>query len=151
MQVTLTKIYTTNKDKQGNELKSKKGVPYTRMSIKTKEHGEDWISGFQNTENREWKEGDTVEVIIEEKAGNNGVIYKNFSVPKKQDKTDEALEKIFAKLTSINLDVQIILEALGKSRPTNDTWGTLNSPNAKNNPNIPFSDDEGLDSIDIPY
>ena len=68
--------------------------------------------------------------------------YLNFDVPKNKTKLTDALEKIFSKLTTMNLDIQIILEALGKGKPTNETWGTLNSPNAKNNPSIPFSESE---------
>lgn len=140
MQVTITKIYTTDKDKQGNPLKSKKGAPYTRMSIKTQEHGEKWLSGFQNADNKEWKEGDTVEIVVKE----NGE-YLNFETPKKEDKVVEVMEKVLNKLTSMNLDIQIIKEHL-EARAPKGTWGTLNSPNAVNNPNIPFAGDD-----EIPY
>jgi hypothetical protein len=75
MQVTLTKIYRSDKDKNGNPLIGKAktdangnliaGRPYTKIGIKTREHGEAWLSGFGGHWNQDWKEGDTVEVDIE--------------------------------------------------------------------------------------
>lgn len=109
MQVKLTKIYTTNKDKAGNELKSKKGAPYTRMSIKTEQHGDKWISGFKNKDNAGWKEGDTVEVNIVE----NGQ-YLNFETPKVEDKNNEKLDKILFMLTGIKLELGLIKDQLPK-------------------------------------
>lgn len=109
MQVKLTKIYTTNKDKAGNDLKSKKGAPYTRMSIKTEQHGDKWISGFKNKDNAHWKEGDTVEVNITESGQ-----YLNFETPKVEDKNNEKLEKILNVLTGMKLELEIIKERLPK-------------------------------------
>ena len=75
--VKITKIYRTDKDKQGNLLKSKDGKPYAKISIKTEENGDRWIGGFQNARNKDWKEGDVVEVKIIQ----NGE-YLNFETPK---------------------------------------------------------------------
>ncbi len=105
MQVKLTNVYVTDKDKEGNLLMSKAGKPYTRMSIKTEEHGDRWISGFKNKGNESWKQGDTVEVIIKE----NGQ-YLNFDTPKPNDVNNEKLEDIMKMLTEIKLDVKAIKE-----------------------------------------
>ena len=39
----LTKVYKTDKDKNGNQLINKNGKPYTRMSVKVAEHVEEVI------------------------------------------------------------------------------------------------------------
>lgn len=105
--VTLTTVYTSDKDKKGNPLKSAKGYPYTRMSIKTKEHGDKWISGFQNKDNQNWKENDTVEVIIKQKNQ-----YLNFEVPKMEDKVGENMAKVTQTLARIEAKVDYIANAL---------------------------------------
>lgn len=98
--VTLTKIYTTDKDKSGNPLKSKTGNPYTRLSIQTKEYGDKWISGFQNKSNQNWKEGDTVEIIIKE----NGQ-YLNFETPNKEDVMMAMIQEIARDVAKLNAKV----------------------------------------------
>ena len=62
----LTKVYKTDKDKNGNQLINKNGKPYTRMSVKVAEHGEKWISGFESPVNKGWKEGGVVAMVIKE-------------------------------------------------------------------------------------
>lgn len=74
--VTLTRVFATDKKKDGTPLMSKKGKPYTRMGIQCKEHGEKWISGFKNADNSEWKEGDVVELTLVQ----NGE-FLNFELP----------------------------------------------------------------------
>jgi hypothetical protein len=81
MQVHLTKVYRTKQDKAGNQLKTKQGKPYERISIKTQEHGDRWLSGFGASWNEGWNDDDTVNVTVEE----NGQ-YLNFS---KADPVDE--------------------------------------------------------------
>lgn len=50
------------------------------LGIKTQEHGEKWLSGFEHSNTKDWKEGDIVDIEIEYKNG-----YMNFVVPKKAD------------------------------------------------------------------
>jgi len=69
MQVTLTTI--SRKDKT-----SSAGKPYVSLGIKTQEHGGRWLSGFGRKDNKDWKAGDKVEIIVEEKGQ-----YLNFSMP----------------------------------------------------------------------
>jgi len=84
----ITRIYKTDKDKMGQPLMGK-GKPYTRMSVKVAEHGDKWISGFEGSQNKFWKEDDIVEMIIEQKGE-----YLNFSLPKKDDLIVELSKKI---------------------------------------------------------
>ncbi len=105
--VTLTKIYTSDKDKNGNKLMSKNNKPYTRMSIKAKEYGDQWISGFQNKDNQNWRENDTVELIIKK----NGQ-YLNFEVPKIEDKVGQNMAQVTLALARIEAKVDYIANAL---------------------------------------
>lgn len=109
--LTLTKVYTTNKDKEGNELKSKKGIPYTRMSIKAQEYGDKWISGFQNKDNKDWKEGDTVEVEIKE----NGE-YLNFETPKKEEVVLGQMTEVLNGIRTLKNNDSMIFDSLEEIR-----------------------------------
>jgi hypothetical protein len=129
--VTLTKVFTTNKDKQGNQLMSKNNKPYTRMSIKCSEYGDKWVSGFQNQQNQAWKEGDKVEVIIKK----NGE-YLNFDVPKKEDKINEGMAEVLKKLGTIDAKLNAIYSII---RPETEKVADPNYPAEEINPNdIPF-------------
>lgn len=77
MKITLTKIakFTTKKD--GSPLLTKAGKPYISLRFQCNEYGEKWVSGFENAETKDWKEGDTVDADIEQKGE-----YLNFSVKK---------------------------------------------------------------------
>ena len=94
--ITITKVYRSNKDKKGILLTTSDGREYTRLALKTKEHGDSWVSGFGNDKNASWKEGDIVEVVIEKKGQ-----YINFSVPKEKDITMERLDKIEADIKEL--------------------------------------------------
>lgn len=141
--VTLTKIYTTDKDKAGNPLMSKTGKPYTRMSIKTEEYGDKYISGFKNKANESWKEGDTVEVIIEEKGE-----YLNFSMPKEEDKQAEIFAKLHYKVTSVELRLGIIEEHLGIK--SSEDYKDIPAAQARKDDPVDYPE-EPLDMEDIPF
>lgn len=106
--LTLTRVFTTDKNKDGTPLMSKAGKPYTKMSIKAKEYGDKWISGFKNKQNEGWKDGDIVEAIIKE----NGE-YLNFELPKKDDVVTGEIGKIHNLLTGMNLVLLQIAEKVG--------------------------------------
>lgn len=120
--VTINKIYTTDKDKQGNPLISKQGKPYTRLSIKTNEHGDKWISGFKNAVSGTWKEGDEVEITITQKGE-----YLNFDTPKKDDKVVEMLSQLLTKVGKIDAKMDMIAESVGVRDYMAKKSGTVNS------------------------
>lgn len=62
----ITKIYRSDKDKEGKPLKTKDGRPYRKISIKTKEYGDKWITGFESYWNEDWVEGLAVMVDVEQ-------------------------------------------------------------------------------------
>lgn len=73
--VKLTTVYHADKDRNTKKpYISKEGNPYSKISIKTEQHGDKWLSGFGNTANYFWRKGDIVEIEITE---NNGFL--NFS------------------------------------------------------------------------
>ena len=101
--VTLTSVYRSDKDKNGNKLISKQGKPFTRLSIKCQEYGDKWLSGFDNKVTSNWKEGDTVEIEITQ----NGE-YLNFSIPNKEEQTSRVIEFLKDDLQTIKTECQMI-------------------------------------------
>jgi len=63
--LTITKIFKSDKDKNGNLLKTKDGRAYSKLAIKTKEYGDKWISGFLSFWNENWVEGQIVGANVE--------------------------------------------------------------------------------------
>lgn len=109
----ITRIYRTDKSKDGAPLISKKGKPYTRCSIKVSDpaYEDKWLSGFGGKITDAWTEGDVLElgedILIEE----NGQ-YLNFSVPKKDPEAQlsmaqDKIKELEAKLASVVVDEEI--------------------------------------------
>lgn len=94
MQVTINQIFREQKQ-------SKTGKPYTSLRIKTMEHGDKWLSGFGNLSNKNWQEGSTVEIQVEEKGQ-----YLNF-----KDMSERAPSKTWDKINELD-DRLSKLEAL---------------------------------------
>lgn len=86
---TITKIYRSFKDKAGNELKTKDGRSYERVAIKTVEMGDKYISGFGADWNKNWKIGDQVQIIVEQKGE-----YLNFSKLTENDLLNLRMDKL---------------------------------------------------------
>ena len=53
-----------------------------------------WMNGYYNKESQQWKVGDEIELLITEKAGKDGKMYKNFSIPKKDDLLEDRVSKL---------------------------------------------------------
>lgn len=114
--MTKVKIKTISRKERTS---TRTGKPFISLGIKTEEHGDKWLSGFGSKDNEYWKEGDEVEIIIEQKGE-----YLNFTTPKKEDKMNEGVEKILNKLTSMNLDIQEIKAEVLKNKPKLTSDGT---------------------------
>lgn len=84
MKITVQKIYISDKKRDGSPLVSKQGKPYKKISIKTAEYPDKWLSGFYSDDMRDWSEGDTKDVIVEQ----NGD-FLNFKLPTKTDGLEE--------------------------------------------------------------
>lgn len=112
MQVTLTKIF--DKTRQS----ARTGKDFVSRSIKTNEHGEKWISGFKGKENEGWREGDTVEITIEERGE-----YLNFSVPKAtyqkggtngdMNRVEAKIDRVLASLATIGGEITSMKGVIG--------------------------------------
>lgn len=97
MKVTLTFVKRT-------ERTSAKGKPYTSLSIKTIEHGEKFLSGFGSKDNAYWKEGEKVEITVNEVL-KDGKTYLNFETPKKEPAGAADTQQILNAITGLKLDI----------------------------------------------
>jgi len=128
MKTILTKVYRSDKDKEGNPLKTKDGRLYTRVSIKTQEHGDKWLSGFSNWVNDKWKEGDKVEIEVEEKGQ-----YLNF-------RGLSETQRLWNAIAALKLEVSNLKLAVGGAIDEKQT-----------NDNLPQADEDSVNSGDLPF
>lgn len=80
------------------------GENYTSVSIKSKEYGDKYLSGFGNKDNQNWKVGDVVEVLVKQVL-KDGKEYLNFEMPKnvtKSQNNSEVLHQIEVLKTKIS-------------------------------------------------
>lgn len=122
--VTLTRVIISDKNKDGTPLMSKLGKPYSRLSIKTLEHGDKWLSGFKGKENEFWKEGDQVDIIVKQ----NGE-YLNYDVPKVED-------KLAMRVSALEVEVMQLRNAVAKLGGVTTTTAPSN-PSAEDFPDGP--------------
>lgn len=127
--VKLTKVVRTDR------VSKSTGKPFVSLSIKTVQYGDKFLSGFGNAANAHWAEGQEVEIITE-RIMKDGKEYINFTVPKKEDKNDEKLEKILNKLTTLTLTIAAIGATLDELTKKHKTLS------------YPTPEDEGIDLSD---
>lgn len=122
MQETLTFVKRTER------TSAKTGKPFTSLSIKTKEHGDQFLSGFGNKDNAHWSEGQQVEIEVTE-VEKDGKKYLNFVTPKKGEVSSELLKQVFDntemilnRLVGLKIDIETIKAAQHpkKDYPVND-------------------------------
>ena len=89
MQVQITRISRQQKT-------SKAGKSYMSVGIQTQEHGSDWLNGFENEVNKNWQEGDTVEIIVEKNDK-----WLNFSTPKATDLLEDRIKSLEDRVTAL--------------------------------------------------
>lgn len=136
--------------KREEKTSANSGKKYISLSLKAKEYNEQFLSGFGNKANENWKEGDVVEVAEVKEVSKNGKIYYNFEMPKSFGSNQEimkALEDIKNTLTKIKLDqaqgMKEIYEAITTGKKT--TY-----PEMVKEPNFDHTADEdlGLESLE---
>ena len=100
MKATITKIHRATADKNGKPYVTQDGRPYTRLALQTKEHGANWLSGFGNNYNQNWREGDTVEIEVTtvEKEGKHYLNFRGLGKLELLEKRVIALEEAFRML-----------------------------------------------------
>ena len=114
--ITLTRVYRSDKSKEGVAFVSKLGKPYTKLGLQTKEHGEKWLSGFDGSHTSSWKEGDVVDVVVTPNVGKDGKTYLNFEVPKDTDKLESRLAALEVQV--MNLTNTVSRSPAMRSEPT---------------------------------
>lgn len=90
--VKITKVFTSDKSKDGKPFVTKKGKPFWKVAIKTDKYPEDWMSALAfeaDDAEMQLNEGDEVKIIIE----TNGN-YKNFKLPSRLDQLEERVVKL---------------------------------------------------------
>lgn len=102
-QITITYLKTFDKDKNGNPLKSKDGRPYQKLSIKTVQHGDKYLSGFVSEWNKNWKVGDDVSADVNQ----NGE-YLNFSKVNTESVLLEKVNALEAKMIQVVAEIKKI-------------------------------------------
>ena len=102
MQVKITKIHRATADKNGNPYTGQNG-PYTRLALQTKEHGANWLSGFGNQYNQNWKVGDVVEIEVTtvEKEGKHYLNFRSLGKLELLERRIVALEDAFRTLKTV--------------------------------------------------
>ena len=119
--VHLTKVYIASQSKDGVPFLSgpnskTPGKPYSKISIKCTEHGDKYIGGFVNKDNENWKEGDTVDIIVKQ----NGE-YLNFETPKAED-------KLAMRVAALEVEVLNLRNMMAKSSPIANVTSTASAP-----------------------
>ena len=97
MECTIKKIIRKDRNKEGQPYVNKKGKPFTLISLQVEELPGEWISGFANDYNAEWKDGDKIDIsITEKKVGDR--LFKNFKNlvqrSSRLDRIEEDIRKI---------------------------------------------------------
>lgn len=80
--------------KRDERVSVRTNKPFTSISIKAKEYGEKYLSGFGNKDNANWKEGMEVEVAEVKEVVKDGKTYLNFEMPKAGTVDNKTLDSI---------------------------------------------------------
>ena len=101
MTTKLTDIKQITTDRAGVPLRTRDGRPYTRLLIKTENYGNQWISGFANKQNYNWKVGDLVNIEIQE-VQKNGQTYLNF-------RTQDRIDLLEARIATLEIQIRNLM------------------------------------------
>lgn len=120
----ITFIKRDNTDREGNELISKKTKqPYTRLTLKVESKGDRYISGFESPQTKDWRIGDSVDIMIKEsdKTDRDNKPYLNFSVPKKEQEGITELKEMIMSLKfavgGMKNDLKILYDTIKPKKP----------------------------------
>lgn len=108
MKLNLTYIQRTERTAKAS------GKPFTSLSIKAKEYGDKFLSGFGNRANADWKEGMEVEVAEVKEVVKDGKTYLNFEMPKAFNGNPE-VQKALEEIRGQNTKILLMLTEIGKA------------------------------------
>jgi len=97
MECTIKKIIRKDKNKEGKPYVNKKGEAFTLISLQVEELPNEWMSGFANDYNTEWKTGDMIDIEITEKQVGER-LFKNFKNLSKKSSRLDTIEANIKKL-----------------------------------------------------
>lgn len=106
MKLKIEKVYRNDKDKNGKPFISKKGQPYSKITIYADEK---YYSGFSGKWNEHWSVGDEVEVDVET-VQHNGSTFYNLKAP--QSGGGANLQQIEGLFGALNTKLDSIIEML---------------------------------------
>ena len=107
----ITKVYYTDKKKDGTQIKDGKGNVKFRVGLKAQEFGDQWINGFLYKEPKDW-DGKTIKVSLwEEEFG--GKKQLNFELPRKDDEVKSQMVNVMMAMTTNFITVNKKLDAIG--------------------------------------
>ena len=89
---------------------SSAGKPFTSITIKAREYGEKFLSGFGSKENQGWNVGDEVEVAEVKEVQKGDKTYLNFEMPRVERSNGEGLGKIYFSLGNLERLVKDVVE-----------------------------------------
>jgi len=141
-QVIITKVYKSDKKKDGQEFKTKDGKKFWRVAIQTDRHGEEWLSTLAFKEDdkaMKLKEGDEVMLKVEDT--DYGL---NFRLPSRLDveiaNLQTQINALKARLDRIEGDTPKDTESPLEAKNEPDTAPVVDYPEDSINPDdIPFS------------
>lgn len=124
MKLTLTKVSVSDTKKDGSKLETKDGKPFFKVGLQTKEFADQWINGLVFGDRPTWKEGDEVDLIVEDEVY-NGVKRKKFEIPKKSDQTLREINDLAIKVGKTHALVEKIYKHLsGEDRLDRNSDGS---------------------------
>jgi hypothetical protein len=103
IKVIITKVFISDKSKDGKAFVDRNGKPYKKVGIQTNIHGPQWLSclSFRDTDPvRELTEGQSADIIVEQ----NGQ-YLNFSIPSRLDLLEARVSELENKLSGTPINV----------------------------------------------
>ena len=101
MTTKLTDIRQITTDRAGVPLRTRDGRLYTRLLIKAENYGNQWISGFANKQNYNWKVGDLVNIEIQE-VQKDGQTYLNF-------RTQDRIDLLEGRIATLEIQIRNLM------------------------------------------
>lgn len=119
--------------KRTERTSTRTNKPYTSLSIKAQEYGDNFLSGFGNKDNASWKEGDVVEVAEVKQVEKDGKTYYNFEMPK-TSKADNAvvidlLNEMNNKLVSLSFEIAKVTSYIDEKRNPKKSYPEMTEEN----------------------
>lgn len=121
----VTKVYATDKKKDGSTIINKYGKTSWRVGIKVSEHGDEWINGFLPFNPDNWEGSEQMLEIYEEEF--NGQMQKKFRLAPKNP-TRQEFDELSRKVTGLIITLEQLKEHTGLKTPSQTKPGDLEYP-----------------------